>query len=258
MPDEERDKGFKPLASTNEEQVYKSPIGQYLDAVVSPGEAFRGLKARPRWLVFFLLTLAVSLATLPLLMPYSVTAQREAINEILRENRDAMPAEQVARLEEFRDHAGTGFMGEVFPYLGVPVSLFIYLLLASAGLNVGVGLTGQKLGFRNAVSIVSLASVAMAAGVVVMLVLVLVKGDVYVGTNLGLLFPRMPSEWYMKVLRGFASQIDVFSAWSVYLLTVGVREVTGLSVKRSFRVVFILWLLWALVMTALSYFGFAQ
>ncbi|HUT98995.1 MAG TPA: YIP1 family protein [bacterium] len=242
----------------DEEQVYSSPLGQYMDAVVSPGEAFRGLKTRPRWLVFFLITIAVSLATLPLLMPYSVTAQREALNEILRENRDVMPAEQVARLEEFRDQAGTGFMGEVFPYLVVPVSLFLYLLIASAGLNVGVGLTGEKLGFRNAVSIVSLASVAMAAGAVVTLVLVLVKGDVYVGTNLGLLFPRMPAEWYTRVLKGFASQIDIFSAWSVYLLTIGVHEVVGLSTKRSFRVVIILWLLWAVLMTALSYFGFGM
>ena len=242
----------------DEEQVYSSPLGQYMDAVVSPGEAFRGLKTRPRWLVFFLITIAVSLATLPLLMPYSVTAQREMIDEILRENRDVMPAEQVARLEEFRDQAGTGFMGEVFPYLVVPVSLFLYLLIASAGLNVGVGLTGEKLGFRNAVSIVSLASVAMAAGAVVTLVLVLVKGDVYVGTNLGLLFPRMPAEWYTRVLKGFASQIDIFSAWSVYLLTIGVHEVVGLSTKRSFRVVIILWLLWAVLMTALSYFGFGM
>ncbi|OGD74596.1 MAG: hypothetical protein A2Y64_09555 [Candidatus Coatesbacteria bacterium RBG_13_66_14] len=242
----------------DEEQAYPSPLGQYIDAVVSPGDAFRGIKSKPRWFVFFLITLAVSLATLPLLMPYSVAAQREIIDEILAENRDVMPAEQVARLEEFRDQAGTGFMGEVLPYLAVPVSLFLYLLVASAGLNVGVGLTGEKLGFRNAVSIVSLASVAMVAGTVVMLVLVLVKGDVYVGTNLGLLFPRMPAEWYTRVLKGFASQIDVFSAWSVYLLTVGVREVTGLAVKRSFRVVIILWLLWALVMTALSYFGFAM
>jgi len=243
---------------SDEEQVYQSPLGQYLDAVVSPTEAFQGLKARPRWLVFFLITIAVSLATLPLLMPYFVAAQQDAINEILRENRDVMPEEQVAQLEEFRDQAGTGFMGEVFPYLAVPVSLFLYLLVASAGLNVGVGLTGEKLGFRNAVSIVSLASVAMAAGAVVMLVLVLVKGDVYVGANLGLLFPRWPTEWYTRVLKGFASQIDVFSAWSVYLLTLGVREVTGLSTKRSFRVVIILWLLWALVMTALSYFRFAH
>jgi len=241
----------------DEEQVYKSPFGQYIDAVVSPGEAFRGLKSRPRWLVFFLITIAVSIATVPIMMPYSVAAQRDAINEILKENRDAMPPEQVARLEEFRDQAGTGFMGEVLPYLALPVLFLLYLLIASAGLNVGVGLTGEKLGFRNAVSIVSLASVAMATGAVVSVVLVLVKGDVYVGTNLGLLFPRMPTEWYTRVLKGFASQIDVFSAWSVFLLTTGVREVTGLSTKRSFRVVIILWLLWAALMTALSYFGFA-
>jgi hypothetical protein len=243
---------------SDEEQVYKSPIGQYIDAVVSPGEAFRGLKSKPRWLVFFLITIAVSMVTIPLLMPYSVAAQRDAINEILKENRDVMPPEQVAGMEAFRDKAGTGFVGEVLPYLVVPVSLFLYLLIAAAGLNVGVGFTGEKLGFRNAVSIVSLASVAMAAGAVVMLVLILVKGDVYVGTNLGLLFPRMPAEWYTKVLKGFASQIDVFSAWSVFLITVGVREVTGLSTKRSFRVVIILWLLWAALMTALSYFGFAR
>jgi hypothetical protein len=242
----------------DEEQVYKGPFGQYLDAVASPVEAFHGLKAKPRWLVFFLVTIAVSLATLPFVMPYSVQAQREAMDEMLRENRDMMPPEQVARLEEFRDKAGTGFVGEVLPYLVVPVSLFFYLLVASAGLNVGVGFTGEKLGFRNAVSIVSLASVAMAVGAVVMTVLVLVKGDVYVGTNLGLLFPRMPAEWYTRILKGFASQIDVFSAWSVFLLTVGVREVTGLSTKRSFRVVIILWLLWAVLMTALSYFGFAR
>jgi hypothetical protein len=44
----------------------------------------------------------------------------------------------------------------------------------------------------------------------------------------------------------------------VFLITVGVREVTGLSTKRSFRVVIVLWLLWAALMTALSYFGFAR
>jgi hypothetical protein len=248
----------KPLASTNEEQVYKSPFGQYLDAVVSPAEAFRGAQARPRWLVFFLITIAVFLVYTFFSMPYNIEAQKELLDEVISTNGDTMPPEQLAQLEDYRDHIGTGFMGQVFPYLAVPVSLFLYLLVASAGLNVGVGLTGEKLGFRNAVSIVSLASVAMAAGAVITLVLVLVKGDVYVGANLGLLFPRWPTEWYTRVLKGFASQIDIFSAWSVYLFTVGVREVTGLATRRSFRVVIILWVLWAVLMTALSYFGFAH
>jgi len=126
------------------------------------------------------------------------------------------------------------------------------------GINIGVGFTGEKLGFRNAVSIVSLASVTMAVGTVITLVLVLVKGDVYVGANLGLLFPRMPAEWYTRLLKGFASQIGVFSAWSVFLLTVGVREVTGLTMKRSFTVIVILWLLWAISMACLSLLGFGM
>jgi hypothetical protein len=236
---------------------YKSPFGQYLDAVVSPTAAFGALGEKPRWLVFFLITIAVSLVVLHFLMPYSIEAQRETLNQIIEESREVMPPEQLARLEEYREGVGTGFTGRVLPYLVMPVSLFIYLLIASAGLNIGVGVTGERLGFRNAVSVVSLASVTMAVGSVVTLVLVLVKGDVYVGANLGLLFPRLPTEWYTRLLKGFASQIGVFSAWNVFLLTLGVRGVTDLSMRRSFTVVLVLWFLWAVLMAVLNYLGFA-
>ncbi len=245
---------------SDEEQVprYQNPFGQYLEAVTSPGEAFRDLRVKPRWLVFFLITCVISVVILHFMMPYNIEAQREVLNEIISENRDVMPSEQLARLEEYRERVGTGFIGRVLPYIIVPASYFIYLLIASAGLNVGVGFTGEKLGFRNAVSIVSLASVTMAVGAVITLVLVLVKGDVYVGANLGLLFPRWPTLWHIKLLKGFASQIGVFSAWSVFLLTIGVREVTGLSTKRSFTVIVILWLLWAISMSCLSLLGFGM
>jgi len=236
---------------------YSQPLPQLLDAILEPEDAYADLKRKPRWLIFFLVCTAVLMALIPLAQPYNLAAGQEQMDHYISENRSQLGEEQLAQMEDMRENMGESFMFQYLPYIATPVLMMIFILLVATGLNIGVGMTGIKLGFKSALSIASLTLVVSTIGGIVGLILVLVKGDVNVGTNLSLLFPRYPVEWYTRLLKAFASQLDLFAVWAVYLYTVGVSKVTGLSTKRSFRVVFILWLIWALLGTALGYLGFA-
>ena len=230
---------------TTEATEYAQPLPQLLDAILEPEDAYADLKRKPRWLVFFLVCTAVLMALIPLAQPYNLAAGQERMDHYISENRSTLSEEQLTRMEYMRENMGEGFMFTYLPYIATPVLMLIFILLVATGLNIGVGMTGIKLGFKPAISIASLTMITTAIGGIVGLVLVLV------------LFPRYPVEWYTRLLKAFASQLDLFAVWAVYLYTVGVSKVTGLSTKRSFRVVFILWIIWALLGTALGYLGFA-
>lgn len=242
------------VAGVAEEPVeYSNPFSRLIDVIVAPEDAFGSLKRKPAWFLPALICILVSLTASVFIMDQAVEIGREQTLEYLEEHRTELSPEQIEMIEARAERIGEGPMFYVF-FFGMPlVQIFLYILVAAAALNIASGVAGQRLGFKGGLGIVSLGLVTYAVGAIVGVVLLRLTGDINAGTNLGVLFPARPTEWWMIALKSLATRIDIFAVWTVYLYTVGLSELTGISRKRSFRLVLVLWGLWALAMVGLSF-----
>jgi len=76
------------------------------------------------------------------------------------------------------------------------------------------------------------------------------KGSTRVFTSLALVVPNMDMESpFFKVL----SRIDIFMIWQLSLIALGCSIMYGVSRKKSFGIVFGLWILWLLLVLVVGF-----
>jgi hypothetical protein len=244
----------KDVAGIDEESVeYSNPFSRLIDVIVAPEDAFGSLRRKPTWFVSALICILIGLGASVFIVDQVVEIAREQTLEYLEEHRAELSPEQIEMIEAQAEQTGEGPMFYVFFFIGGLARVLLYLVVVAAALNIASGVAGRKLGFKGGLGIVSLGLVTYAVGAIVGVVLLRLTGDINAGTNLGVLFPARPTEWWMIALKSLATRIDIFAIWTVYLYTVGLSELTGISRKRSFRLVLVLWALWALAMVGLSF-----
>lgn len=237
----------------NDTVEYSNPFTRLLDTIIAPEDAFGSLRKKPGWFLTTVICLLIALGASVFILEMTIDFSREQTVRYAEEHRLELTAEQYEAILAQAERMGESPIFYVF-FFGMPlVQMLLYVLLAAAALNIGAGVAGKKLGFKNGLGIVSLGLVTYAAGTIVSVILFRLTGDFNAGTNLGVLFPAQPQEWYLRLGKYLASTIDLFALWAVYLYTVGLSELTGLSRKKSFRVVLVLFILWALLSVGLGF-----
>lgn len=206
-------------------------------ALTAPSETFAGLAARPTWAVGLVVLLVVGLVFGWLAMG-KVTPE-EFLRSIEAQGRPAPPAMQddperfLASMRWIQVGAGTLF-----------AALFY---LATAGVFVVLfRLLGSDLSFRQSLAttvhgLLPL-GVAAVAGIAVVLGRDAISLDELqagglVASNLGFLAGDEAS----PVTRALLTSVDLFSLWSVWLLSLGFRLVARVSGGAAWTVVGVLW-----------------
>lgn len=216
-----------------------SPFVKAVKIVSAPSEAAVAIREKPD--VLLPIVLMVLLSVLPILGNYQgyldTLVQTLAVNP----QTSAMTPDQLREL------------AQVSAYTGIAVSPLLVLggwLLGSLILFGAVRMFGGECRYKQ---ILSLKGYTMIFGLLTVLVTVVVSAATGAGfsqqtyTSLYSVFPEIPSGF----LAGIASGVELFSIWSVVVSGIGVSIIAGLSQKKAFIVVGILFAL-GLLLTGLS------
>ncbi|NWG13661.1 MAG: YIP1 family protein [Acidobacteria bacterium] len=220
-------------------------IGVYFE----PRKTFQDISQKPTWIALFIIVCVLAMGvnyTLTAVMDHETLMRKSlAMNPMTRN----MSEEQIQQLVSQPRGAFSRYSGLIFAPLGVLVS---YAVTAGVFLLVFV-LMGAAITFKK-----SLAATVwgMAPPGIILTILSIVfmfikdPADIEispagnVASNLGMLV----SEKEHPVISSLLSSIDVFSFWTIFLLSIGFAALSdrSLTVKKAATGVLILWLLWVL------------
>jgi hypothetical protein len=187
----------------------------------SPGDTFRGLVARPRWVVPFLALMALNLAFLAVWM--RKVEPREFMRNQMEES-GQMAQIPPEKLGDILDQQVRMFpvMGWVGGLLGAPL---MYLLLAAVFLFVFRFVFGGEVSFTQALTVVMWSFLPVALlSVPLMLTVLHLKGDWNIDPNTALQASPaavLTRNEVPKPLYALAASIDLFTLWIVGLMSAG-------------------------------------
>ncbi len=233
---------------------HPSAWSQVLGVLFSPSKTFEHLAAKPSWVLPLILTVitgvALSAVVLPMIdWPEVVRAQIEASGQSLSE---AQIEQQIGMVEKFG--AGFAWVAAVAgPFVVYPGLALIFWLIFKV--------MGSTMSFRQSLSVLlhGYAPIWLVS-VVLSIPVVLAQGGVtteqvqsssYLLSNLGFL----ATEDTHVALRSILTSLDLFSFWTLILLSIGYRIVARVSGAKATVSVVALWLIYVLGKTGLQMIG---
>lgn len=221
-------------------------LSKVVNIFFEPRRVFQSLKIKPTWLVPVIIVAVLGMGFFYYTFPYIMNEQVQNI----RDN-DRIPEEHKERIIEGMTEAEHP---PVWQLAIAPAGTLVYVVIVAAVLffvfNV---LMGGDSGFRRVFSVFCYSSLVAIPSMIVKFPLVMMKGNVNVQTSLGLLLsPDAKGSFLHSVLSSF----DIFNAWQVILVSMGLGVIYKFSTKKAFTTVAILWIIWILAKSGLgSIFG---
>lgn len=222
-----------------------SSIGRVVGVLFSPTRTFEAIRERPTWLVA-LVVLVVLGATVGLLLSQKIDWEEVAREQLAQSNRQ-LSEEQMERAIEVTEAIGSK-MVYLGPLLGGPVVYLLIALLFWVLLKLLGGEFSYKASF--ATTLHGLMPSAVAALLTVPVIMGLGEPDMarvnsgtLLASNLGAFVPEETSH----VMRTALASIDVFSIWSLFLLSIGFAVVARVSRAKAATAVVALWIVYILI-----------
>ncbi len=217
-----------------------SASGRLVNVILDPARAFADIAARPGWWVPMILLMAASLAYMAAFS--SRVGWERFLRQQLESNKQTqeMPADQRERIVQTQVKF-VGPFATVAAVAGTPVFMCV-----TAGVMVFIfgTLLGANVKFRQALGVVSYASLPHLLETVAFVLLLFIKDpaefDVKnpAGFNIGFyLDPHTAPAWLVSL----GTSIDVFSIWVILLLATGMAAVSKRSWKSSLMAVAAPW-----------------
>ncbi|HVG07619.1 MAG TPA: YIP1 family protein [Thermoanaerobaculia bacterium] len=230
-----------------------SSWGRLIGALVAPGETFRSIAERPTWLPP-LLILALLGGAVGLVLQMR-TDPEEMVRGQLEMVKVDMPQEQVDKMIEDAENRTTGTkiglaaMGA----LGQPVMYAVVAVL----LWIGFRMFGSDMDYLRSLATTAHAYLPLAVGMLINLPLMFTRetltfeeaagGGVLV-SSLRALAPEDASPVTEVLLGSF----DLFTIWTLVLLTIGYRAVAKVSTAVASGIVILLWLVYVVGKVAIA------
>lgn len=230
------------LSSVPQEKATMDGFSKIVNTFFEPKKLFQSLKIKPTWLVPFIIVAILGMGsfwfTFPLIMKDVVTNIQE--NERFTEEQKEMIIERIAGA----DHP------PVYQLAFAPVGVLVYLFLIAGVLFLVFNvLLGGDSSFKRVLSVFSYSTLIAIPQAIVKLPLTFAKQTVNVQTSLAIFLSPDDKETFLyKVLGG----LDVFTLWQVLVISLGLAVMYNYTMKKSFTVVLILWILLIVVGAALS------
>ena len=224
-----------------------SGMQRIFGALFNPGETFAEIATRPDivapLVLIMVLSLASSIITVPRIDFDSV------VREQLSQTNPDMSPEDMDRAARFG-----GSMGKVIAYAS-PLFSLLFVVVIAAVLLMEFRLFGGEGTFKQAMSVTLYSWVPLMIAALISTIILLGRGKVsaselqtLVMSNPGFLVDQKENPIGFALL----SSIDLFTIWSVILLTIGFSYVSRMSRVKSAAVVISLWFLQILVKVGLA------
>ncbi len=216
-------------------------LGRVVAVLTSPAKTFASIAERPTWLVPMLLLVVLGLASTLLSAPKidwdaSIRAQLEQSSAQLS---DDQIADQIEIVEKFSKVAMLVVAG-VVPWIFYPLVALIFLGLLKV--------VGGEVGFKTSLGVLLYGYIPWVLATLLSLPVVASR-DQLTTEELqdGLLMSNLAafaSPDTNPVLRSLLGSIDVFSAWTLILLTIGYAVAAKVSKGRAAICIVGLWAVW--------------
>lgn len=226
-------------------QTEEKPMGgasKILNIFFEPKKVFESLKITPTWLLPFIIVALLGMGFYYYTYPFIMNQEVERIKD-----NEKIPDEQkqviIEKMTE-ADHPPIWLL----PFAPA-VSLVVFAILSAVLFFVFNVLLGGDSTFRRVFSVYAYSSLIAIPSMMVKFPLIMLKEDLNVQTSLALLLSADNKDTFLyRILSGF----DVFTLWQVILISIGMGVLYRYTTKKTFTVVFILWVLLILVTSGLS------
>lgn len=214
----------------------KGIISKLFSIFWEPSSTFKSLKQKTLWYDIITPLLLISLIgciTAPFILPITVETYRERIENSERLS-DTQKEQALDRLE--RQTASTG--SKILRNISIPISKGIqYTIIALVMWFAGNVILGGECKFIPVFAMTAYTSLVDIISTAVKVPLMVSKGTADVYTGLALFFEKSSTFSFR-----FMTQIDIFSLWKVFLLSIGLGVIYNLKTSKTFWVVMFFWI----------------
>jgi hypothetical protein len=224
-----------------------SSLRRAVRVVYSPARVFQELEKRPDWLVPLIICVLVAAISSWILLPSVILPQqREAL-----ENRPGLTEEQLEAARPWLEGNRPVYLG-----LGTATVFTALILVVVAGIFhlICALLLGGQANFARTFAVVVYSSLIMVPESIVKVPLQLLTKRTEGLTSLALLIssPDASKAFAYRFLYRFLDQVDVFAAWRLVLMAIGLSIMFKFTRQKSYYVVVALWLVYALGSSVLA------
>lgn len=213
----------------------------------APKETFEKIAERPTWVVALVVLLVLGVAVgIVVAQKIDVEAERDMIRQQI-EDRQGLRGDELERQVD----TIAGFNAKIRPFTPAIVVVFgtlVYLLVAVIFLA-GTKLAGGEIDFRRSFATTLHGMVPQGLSALITLPLVIsresidpaaAQGGSFLTSNLSFLAPEDAS----RAVESLLGSLDLFTLWSVVLLTIGYSVVGRLSKGTAAGLVVGAWIVW--------------
>jgi len=205
------------------------------DIYFSPTNYFNKLKEKPQWLIPMICIVVIAiLMTVITLISFG---PEKRIAQLKDQN---MPAEQLEKAEQFMKSPLSNVISIATVIIYIPITLLLVSLIFHFILPL-IGAAGK---YMMTFSIIAGAGLIRIPQMIVKMILTLIKGTPYVHTSFALFTPMLSKNTF--IFR-FLSKLDFFTIWEIALIALGLQTIYMIKDKKSYYLVFGLWLLYIIV-----------
>jgi len=236
-------------------QIEKPGLISRLMMVFSePSKLFGTLTGKTDWLIPLIIVGIIGGAIYYQTRPIYADGMEPAVMEILDSYQDRMPEAQYNRLVEDTkkkfDEARENPLLWYYPLIWFGLPFVFWLIISSIGMLSGNFIFGGKASFWIIMNVVAYAALVGFLGEIVRGIMMILKDSMFVYTGLGLLKPANDGSFLHFLLR----QIDLFSIWRIIVTGIGLGVVYNMKPKKFIIVLFIVWILFALLVAGANLF----
>lgn len=210
------------------------------DIYFSPTNYFNKLKEKPQWLIPLIIIIVV--AILMTIITLITFGPEKRIAQLKEQN---LPPEQIERAEQFMKGPIANIISLVTVIIIIPAMLLIIALI----FNFLIPLMGSTGKYLMTFSIIVGAALVRIPAMIVRQILIFIKGTPFVHTSFALFVPMISKNTFIFRL---LSKLDFFTIWEVALIALGLQTVYAIKDKKSYYLVFGLWLLYIIVTSIFS------
>lgn len=222
-----------------------SSFEKLIGVLFSPSKTFEDLAAKPSWVLPLILTVVTGVVLSAVVLPMIDWA--DVIRAQVEQSGQTVPEEQLDQQIEIMEKFGNGFA-----WAWAVVGPFVIYPLLALVFWVAFKVMGSGLSFKQSLSVLIHGYAPFwLVSAVLSIPVVLAQGEVttdqvqnssYLLSNLGFL----ATEDTHSAMRSLLGSMDIFSFWTLALLTMGYRIVARISTAKAAGSVIGLWLIYVL------------
>lgn len=224
------------------EVASKSLVSKIFSIFWEPSSTFKALKNTTKWydvVLPLVLISIVALISLPYITPIAIEEQKERIIE-----NEKIPEEQKDMiLEKMEEQQGKSIV-----YITTPITVAIqYAIIALVMMFAGNFILGGQAKYLPLFATSAYSGLIDIISTAVKVPLMVSQQTIQVYTSMAIFF-----EESQAFLFRFMSTLDFFAFWKVVLLSIGLGVIYEKRTKTTFTTVLILWLIYCVVIAAIS------